>query len=179
MDQLGGKRRPIVYTIGHSSRGLGEFIGILRRYGVRVVVDVRSRPGSRRVPWFSRKVMEERLAKAGIEYLWLGDLLGGLRDEPPYYPEYMETSTFRRGIGVLVSLAASLPGRVAFMCRERYWLNCHRAYIAETLHHLGFNVIHIVDIGQRLPHRELGVRPQWLRTPLYLEGLEVSLADEG
>ncbi len=150
-----------VYSLGHSDRRLGELVAILKRYGIRVLVDVRSRPGSRVVPWFSKRSLERILPSHGVEYLWLGDLLGGLHE--PFYPERLETMEYRRGIGVLASLIESLPGRVAFMCRERYWLNCHRAYIADTLHALGYTVIHIVELGRHEKHRPLGTAPRWAK----------------
>jgi len=159
-------RRPIVYTVGHSGRRLGEFLALLKRYQIRVLVDVRSRPGSRYVPWFNRKNLEKTLPSHGISYVWLGDLLGGLREIA--YTEHMLTRDYRVGIGALLALIAS-SSPVAFMCRERYWLNCHRAYIAETLHRLGVVVLHIVDLGVVERHRPLELEkvPAWL-VPCYL-----------
>lgn len=150
---------PRVLTIGHSSRGLSEFIGILLRYGVEVLVDVRRLPGSRRVPWFRRSVLERALPEHGIAYLWLGDLLGGLGVD---YARYVETAAYRRGVGALAALACS-GARVAVMCRERWWMRCHRAFIADTLHELGFEVLHVVDLGHAERHRRLGVAPRWAR----------------
>ncbi len=153
--------KPKIYSVGHSSRRLGELVSILKRYNVRVLVDVRSYPTSKRNPWFNKKTLSERLEAEGIKYMWLGDLLGGLHE--PYYPERLETLDYRIGVGVLVSLAVSLPGKVAFMCREKYWMNCHRAYIAETLHSLGIKVVHIIDLGVAEQHKPLGVKPSWLK----------------
>jgi uncharacterized protein (DUF488 family) len=109
-------------------------------------------------------LLRKSLASYGVYYVWLGDLLGGL-GVVPSYPERVETWEYRVGIGVIVSLASS-GLTVCVMCRERYWLNCHRAFIAETLYHVGFDVVHIVDLGHVERHREIGVRPSWLRSPV-------------
>ena len=156
----------MAYSIGHSARRFGEFLALLKRYRVRVLVDVRSRPGSRYVPWSSRKNLGRTLPSHGISYVWLGNLLGGLRGVA--YTDHMLTKDYRVGIGALLTLIAS-SSPVAFMCRERYWLNCHRAYIAETLHRLGVVVFHIVDLGVVEKHKPLELKkvPTWL-TPCYL-----------
>jgi len=159
-------RRFVVYSVGHSGRRFGEFLALLKRYRVRVLADVRSRPGSRYVSWSNRKNLERILPGHGISYVWLGDLLGGLREVA--YTDHMLSREYRAGIGVLLALIAS-SSPVAFMCREKYWLNCHRAYIAETLHRLGIVVLHIVDLGVVEKHKplELEKTPAWL-APCYL-----------
>ncbi len=154
----GARSRPVtVYTIGHSNRRLGELVGLLKRYGVRLVVDVRRRPGSRCCPWFSRRVLERELPRRGIAYYWLGDLLGGLDVD---YPRYVYTMEYRKGIGVLVGLALACEP-AAIMCREKLWTHCHRAFIADTLHVMGFRVIHIIDLGLREKHVPVGLAPNW------------------
>ena len=130
---------------------------MLKRYGVRLVVDVRRKPGSRCCPWFRRSVLERLLPNYGIGYFWLGDLLGGLDVD---YPSYVETEAYRRGIAILATLALQLP--TAIMCRERYWLRCHRAFIADTLYAMGFSVIHVLDLGIHEKHKPLGVAPSWV-----------------
>jgi len=141
---------PLVYTIGHSNRTLGELVSLLRLYRVELLVDVRRRPGSRRCPWFDRSVLEERLPEHGIGYLWLGELLGGLDRR---YPDYMCSRSYQEGISRLVELAREK--RVAIMCAEAYWRRCHRRYIAESLYRRGFQVLHIIDAGRVEPHRPL------------------------
>ncbi len=116
-----------------------------------MVVDVRRRPGSRRVPWFSRGVLEEELPRRGIGYVWLGRLLGGFRRGG--YEAYMRTPSYWRGIAVLTRVILESPGPVALMCRERVWRRCHRRYIAETLACKGYEVVHIIDLGVTERHR--------------------------
>lgn len=144
----------MVYTVGHSTRSLGELLGILRRYGIGVVVDVRRWPRSRRVPWFSRSVLSEYLPSRGIGYVWLGELLGGYRRGG--YEAYMATREYRAGIGALIALIEAARGPVAIMCAERSWARCHRRYIAATLAGMGYRVLHILDLGVVERH------PQWL-----------------
>ena len=126
-----------IYTVGHSTRSLDEFVGVLTAHGVRLLCDVRSRPGSRRHPHFARESLERALP----EYVWLGRELGGLRKS---YEEHMRSEEFDKGIGRLVYLAEQQP--VAVMCAERDWRDCHRRFLSDHLTAvLGFKVIHILD----------------------------------
>ena len=132
-----------VYTVGHSRRSFQEFLEVLKAYNVRTLVDVRRRPGSRRVPWTWRPVLRRLLEREGIAYVWLGDLLGGLvRGD---YRAYMETESYRAGLKKLASIVDSSPGPVAVMCSERLWFKCHRRFIAGSLSQLGYEVVHIID----------------------------------
>ena len=141
----------LVYTVGHSNRTLGELVSLLKHYRIQVLVDVRRYPVSRRYPWFNREVLEERLPERGIEYIWLGDLLGGLGRD---FREYMCSKEYRRGLGVLEEVASSRL--TAFMCAERYWRRCHRRFIAESLYRRGWRVVHIIDFDRVEVHVGLG-----------------------
>ncbi len=143
-----------VYTVGHSNRSLGEFLRILKLYGISVIIDVRRWPRSRVVPWFCREVLENALHKEGIGYIWLGELLGGYR--PGGYVKYMESEAFRRGLEQLVEIVNRVEqGFPAIMCRERLWFKCHRRFIADKLVELGYEVIHIIDIDRVQKHRPI------------------------
>ncbi len=151
----------LIYTVGHSNRTLDEFLRILRKYGIVLVVDVRRWPTSRRVPWFRKENLEKVLAEQGIRYVWLGELLGGYR--PGGYENYMKTAEYARGIEQLVQLVNSVQdGYPAVMCRERLWFRCHRRFIADTLTELGFEVIHIIDEDRTYRHRKRGGTRQLL-----------------
>ncbi|ABM79999.1 hypothetical protein Hbut_0124 [Hyperthermus butylicus DSM 5456] len=123
---------------------------MLKLYRVKVVVDVRRFPTSRRVPWFRREVLMELLPVHGIGYIWLGEVLGGFR--PRGYEEYMKSEGYRRGIEMLVKVVESARGPVAVMCRERLWFRCHRRFIADTLTSMGYKVMHIIDANRATPH---------------------------
>jgi len=130
-----------IYTIGHSNRTLREFVRLLKVYGIQLVVDVRRFPTSRKVPHFSREALEKSLDEAGLEYVYLGDLLGGYRSGG--YAKHMETEAYRRGVERL--LEVSRDRRTAIMCAEKFPWRCHRRHIARTLEEMGVPVVHIID----------------------------------
>ncbi|RLI26891.1 MAG: DUF488 domain-containing protein [Candidatus Hecatellales archaeon] len=136
-----GEDKPTIYTVGHSTRSLEEFIRILQAFGVEVAIDVRRFPGSRKYPHFSRETLASKIEGEGIRYVWLGDLLGGYREGG--YQAYMETEAFKKGLEKLVKLAENR--RVAVFCSEALWFRCHRRFLADKLVEKGFQVVHIYD----------------------------------
>lgn len=151
-----------VYTIGHSTRSLEDFLTLLERSRIERLVDVRTFPGSRRYPHFNREALARSLADASIEYLHR-PALGGRRrppkDAPPSawrnegfrgYAAYMQTPAFREGIEELIMLADER--RTAIMCSEAVPWRCHRSLISDALTARGVAVEHILDAGVS-PHR--------------------------
>lgn len=130
----------ILYSIGHSSLSAEVFLSHLQRFEISLLIDVRRYPASRRHPQFNRRALESLLAGASIEYLHLGEELGGFREGA--YEEYVRTESFRKGLSVLEERAR---GDSAFMCAEKNPWECHRRFIAEELSRRGFDVRHIVD----------------------------------
>src|SRR5262249_54130683 len=110
------KERLTVWTIGHSTRSIEDFIELLQNCSVRMVADVRMFPGSRRYPQFNKDNLSEFLAKSKIEYNHLGELGGRRRVRPDSpntawrnkafrgYADYMLTAEFRHGIGRLLEI---------------------------------------------------------------------------
>lgn len=139
-----------IYTVGHSGRLLEEFLSLLKEYGISLLVDVRRFPTSRKFPWYQREYLEGRLNEADIQYMWLGELLGGYRTGG--YLKYMGSSEYSEGIDSLIK-AAKKTSRTAIMCSEKLWFRCHRRYISDTLVERGFNVIHIIDMDRIYIHR--------------------------
>src|SRR5215207_1226010 len=144
-----------VWTVGHSTRSAEEFGEILTAHGIKVLVDVRMFPGSRRYPQFNRAALSESLMNAGIEYKH-EPRLGGRRApradshntawrNPQFrgYADHMETEVFRKGVEDLLELAGE--ARVAVMCAEAVWWRCHRGVLADYLKATGHTVIHIMD----------------------------------
>lgn len=129
-----------IYTIGHSSRELGELISLLKTYGIELLVDVRSFPKSSRFPQFNRESLETALRKEGIEYIHLPEL-GGFRKEG--YLNYLESVEFKNALDRLVELTKAK--RSAIMCAEKDWRKCHRRFIAGELVKRGIDVTHILD----------------------------------
>jgi len=140
-DQSERPGKPVIYTLGTSTRTLREFLEILKRYDIALVVDVRRFPASRRYPHFNRSDLAAQLAANGIAYHYLGEKLGGYR--PGGYEAYTRTETFREGIEELASLATRAP--TAIVCSERFPWKCHRRFIAARLAAEGWKVVHILD----------------------------------
>jgi len=155
-----------LYAIGHSTRSLEEFIALLRENGIRILVDVRSWPSSRRYPHFSNESLSKILKEHGIEYEWLGKQLGGYRkkglgEESPNmgwsslgfrnYADRTITEEFRDGIGRLLELAEK--DTVVFMCAERLYWRCHRRIISDYLVVKGHKVTHILDREKTEEHK--------------------------
>ena len=152
-----------LFTIGHSTRSLEELVALLREHGVTRLVDVRTAPGSRRMPHFSRAALAADLPALGVEYLHLPEL-GGLRRPRPDSPnagwrndsfrgfaDHMATDAFRAGLDRLLALARE-RGPVAIMCAEAVPWRCHRSLIADALTVRGVEVRHILGPGGARPH---------------------------
>lgn len=151
-----------IWTIGHSTREVAEFLGLLTVNRIEAVADVRSYPGSRRYPHFNSEALNESLPENGIEYVPMKQL-GGRRQSRPDsqntvwrneafrgYADYMETAEFRDGIGALVELLRRK--RTAIMCAEAVWWRCHRSMISDYLKASGVTVEHIMDGGKNVIH---------------------------
>ena len=151
-----------VWTIGHSTRSLEDFLELLAENRIEAVADVRRHPGSRRWPHFSRESLGPALESRGLLYLWLPEL-GGRRTPKADsrntawrssafrgYADYMETEAFADGLERLINLASGL--QTAILCAESLWWRCHRGLIADVLLWLGFEVIHILGPGSTATH---------------------------
>lgn len=125
-----------VFTIGYGGRRFGDFVALLQRHGISLVVDVRRFPRSK-VPEYNRESLEAKLPQFDISYIWMGDTLGGFRRGG--YPKYMESGDYQAGITKLLELAAER--NIVLMCKERSDAGCHRKYIIETLAGKGIKTI--------------------------------------
>ena len=143
-----------LWTIGHSTRAIEEFIALLESREIRGLADVRRFPASRRHPQFGQEALAKSLAQAGIEYLHFPEL-GGRREPRPDspntawrhkafrgYADYMMTDPFQTGMERLLELAKGK--RTAVMCAEALWWQCHRGLIADYLKARGARVVHIL-----------------------------------
>ena len=153
-----------IFTIGHSTRTIKEFLEILKSFKINLLVDVRHYPGSKYCPQFGKKRLETSLGKAGIEYLHLVGL-GGRRPpnkemkknlawrNPQFrgYADYMQTREFKKDLKELVNL--SRVNVMAIMCTEAVPWRCHRSMIGDALLVRGFDVEDIFDISTDRPHR--------------------------
>jgi len=149
-----------LYTIGHSTRSAGEFLSVIKAFGIEVLVDIRAFPVSRRNPQFNQEDLEQSLASSHIQYLWMGKELGGYRkkanglaEKSPnkgwkregfrLYADYMMSDTFKVAVRKLIELAKKK--KVALMCAEKFYWKCHRQLVADYLLSQGYEVWHIID----------------------------------
>lgn len=151
-----------IWTIGHSTRSLQEFIDLLSENGIEAVADVRSFPGSRKFPHFNAEALAKSLPEVAIEYVLFKQLGGRRKSRPdsPHtvwrneafrgYADYMDTADFRTGIDALLVLAGKK--RTAIMCSEAVWWRCHRSMISDYLKADGVVVEHIMGPGKTEIH---------------------------
>ena len=154
---------PLVLTVGHSTRPIGQFIELLKAHGVARVVDVRAVPKSRRNPQFGQDALARALMEAGIAYTHM-PALGGLRrpraDSPNLgwrnasfrgYADYMQTIPFAAALDEIVSMGKK--ERIALMCAEAVPWRCHRSLIADALLARGIAAEDIASPTRRTAHR--------------------------
>jgi uncharacterized protein (DUF488 family) len=152
----------MILTVGHSTRPIEEFLGLLRGHGVRRLVDVRTVPRSRHNPQFAADALAAALEQAGIAYLHLPGL-GGLRRPRPDsintgwrnlsfrgYADHMQSAAFAESLQRCIDLAADGP--LALMCAEAVPWRCHRSLIADALLARGIDVREIVSPASARPH---------------------------
>ena len=153
---------PLVMTIGHSTRTLEAFIGLLQVHGATRVVDVRTVPRSRHNPQFNADSLPASLQKAGLDYRHLPGL-GGLRHMKHdslnlgwrntsfrAYADYMQTPEFVQSLDELIQLANQ--EHVVLMCAEAVPWRCHRSLIADALLVRGIRTEHIMSATRRQVH---------------------------
>jgi uncharacterized protein (DUF488 family) len=152
----------MILTIGHSTRPIEEFVGMLQAHGVERLIDVRTVPKSRYNPQFQSEALAASLKSAGIEYRHMPGL-GGLRharkdstntgwrnDSFRGYADYMETPEFERNLEELIGL--SEEKRTVVMCAEAVPWRCHRSLIADALTARGIVAEHIMSGTDVRPH---------------------------
>lgn len=154
----------VVYTIGHSTHPIDEFVEMLNRNHIQTLVDVRSIPGSRHNPQFGEHELEKSMPAAGLGYLLMKGL-GGRRhtrvgDETVNgawrnksfrsYADYMQTEDFDVAVEELIDLSGRQ--RVAIMCAEAVPWRCHRSLIGDALLARGVKVLDIMSTKSTKPH---------------------------
>ena len=157
------QQSPTIWTIGHGTRSSEEFVQMLQEAGIQCLVDVRSYPGSRRHPQFSREQLAALLANHGIKYQWEGTGLGGFRKPKADsknvalksagfrgYADYMESAEFKQSIELLIEEAKQT--KIAYVCAERLPWQCHRYLISDYLVMRGLRVTHLVALDNAQEH---------------------------
>lgn len=145
----------VIFTVGHSTRSLDEFVELLRHYGIKLLVDVRTIPRSRHNPQFNKETLSAFLRNRRIGYRHMKEL-GGLRHSRPDSPnagwrnasfrgfaDYMQTPEFAKAVEKLIVLAGGKT--TAIMCAEAVPWRCHRSLIADALLARGIPVREIIS----------------------------------
>lgn len=153
----------MIFTIGHSTRPIEEFLEMIEAHGVKHLVDVRTIPRSRRNPQFEQQALARELRRAGIGYTHIKGL-GGLRHPSAGsintawqnagfrgYADYMLTPEFEQNLNALLALAAQ--EQIAIMCAEAVPWRCHRSLVSDALVARGVPVEHIMSASTRQPHK--------------------------
>lgn len=151
-----------IWTIGHSTRPIEDFISLLRANEIETVADVRRFPGSRWHPQYNERSLRDSLAVEGIDYIWI-PALGGRRKSLPDspntewrneafrgYADHIATEEFAEGLFELLMVAGG--SSTAIMCSEAVWWRCHRSLISDVLLSLGIRVLHIVSASLPSEH---------------------------
>ena len=156
-----GTEATTIHTIGHSTRPLQEFIGLLQAASIQCVVDVRRLPGSNAYPQYNADALQHSLIGAGIDYWHLTAIAGRRRNaevqasaESTFwtnasfrrYAAYAHTGEFHAGLRSLEERAERQA--CAVMCAEAVWWRCHRRIISDYLIADGIRVLHIMGPGK-------------------------------
>lgn len=152
----------IIWTIGHSTHPLEEFLAMLHSFSIELLADVRRYPGSRKYPQYNKDQLEISLPEHQIDYLQLENLGGRRKVDPESentvwrnasfrgYADYMETDQFEKALEHLKDLAQN--SRTAIMCSEAVWWRCHRSMVSDALKAEGWDVRHIMGVEKLQEH---------------------------
>lgn len=149
------KKSLVIFTIGHGTKSIDEFVDLLKAYEIQRVVDIRTIPRSRHNPQFNKEILPKNLKKFHIGYIHIKGL-GGLRHAKKDsvnmawrnasfrgFADYMQTEDFAKNIERLIKIAKQK--NIAIMCAESVPWRCHRSLIADALFVRGINSKHIMS----------------------------------
>ena len=152
-----------VYTIGHSTRTVEEFVSLLKENSIELLVDIRTMPKSRHNPQFAAESLENLLRLYSIKYRHIPSL-GGLRrpskesintgwrnDSFRGFADYMQTKEFDEAINNLIEMSGIT--HLVIMCAEAVPWRCHRSLVSDALTVRGIEVVHIMGSGKNLIHK--------------------------
>jgi len=152
-----------ILTIGHSTRSIEQFLGLLKAHGVELLADIRAIPRSRRHPHFNKESLPATLAEHHVQYEHLPGLGGRRKPQPDSvnagwrnegfrgYADYMQTPEFARSLEELIQRARSR--QVAIMCAEAVPWRCHRSLVSDALLARGVRVAHIMSESTLSAHK--------------------------
>jgi len=152
-----------IYSIGHSTNSIDDFLNMLRSFNIKIIADIRSMPGSRKFPQFNMENIKISLEENGIQYIHMADLGGRRKMKKDSknnrwnnssfkgYADYMETKEFEDAIVKLEHIALDQP--TAYMCSEAVWWRCHRSMVSDYLKAKDWVVLHIMATGKVQEHK--------------------------
>jgi len=144
----------MIKTIGHSNHPIERFLALLKAGGVKLLVDVRSMPYSRRFPQFGRERLSKSLAESGIDYLWEGEALGGKPGQGGGYNELAARPAFKTALDRVIERGQDT--NLCLMCAEKEPLDCHRTVlVSRRLAERGVTVEHLLADGSVRAHGEV------------------------
>lgn len=156
-------KKNTIYTIGHSTHSIEEFIAMLEAFDIKILADIRSLPGSNKFPQFNQDNLKLSLEEVGIQYLHLTDLGGRRKAKKDSkntswnnvsfrgYADYMETEQFENAVQNMEAIAEEET--LAYMCSEAVWWRCHRSMVSDYLKAKNWEVFHIMGVGKVQEHR--------------------------
>jgi len=184
-------KKPKLFTLGHSNREMSDLLGTLLRHEIKVLCDIRSRPGSFRYPQFNRQPLEARLTSAKIRYEFFGEQLGGRPLDPRYYlpnglvdyASRRKAPDFLEAIERAITRSKEVP--TAILCAEEDPLHCHRfLLVCPALVQKGVQPVHLRRGGVIEPQRDAEDRLLQLHgfadvtsDSLFAQGREAALED--
>lgn len=154
------------FTIGHSNQTADEFVELLKRHGIKYLIDVRSTPYSKYAPQFNSEALKIILKHNGILYGYMGKELGARYEDPQLlfkdgrvdFVKVRGTSAFRHGIERIVQ-GVDVGHVIALMCSEKEPFDCHRfCLVSYELSKKGLQVLHILQDGSVVSNGELEER---------------------
>ena len=142
-----------IYLTGHGNMQINEFLELLKDKQIDTLIDVRSIPFSKYVPDFNKENLTKFLSENGIDYVYMGSILGGR--QPEGFDKYMNSIQFEKGINILEE--GVIGSIAAIMCSEIDHTKCHRRFIAAKLVDRGFVVENIAKRKiEKVDQRTLG-----------------------
>ena len=151
---MSGQSQLVVFSVGHSTRTLDEFISIIKAYGITLIVDIRTVPRSRHNPQFNKETLPDHLKAKNVKYIHMPEL-GGLRrpradstnlalENKSFrgYADYMRSKEFSESLLRLVALVRE--NCLAVMCAEAVPWRCHRNLLSDALTARNIKVKHIL-----------------------------------
>lgn len=152
-----------IYTIGHSTRDIEDFIKILKKNKIECLIDVRSLPGSFKYPQYNKEQLIKILKDQKIRYFHIVELGGRRKGSTNIhtsiqsnafssYADHMFTDEFIQALSKLIKIANKY--KTVIMCAEAVYWRCHRRMISDRLAFDGWNVYHL-GMGKKIQKHEI------------------------